>query len=59
MFGVKDCTRDMSSASSKFSGDKDDPAGLSHCAQLDVRCYALRRPAACLEYCAAACVELK
>jgi hypothetical protein len=24
----------------KFSRDEDDPAGLSHCAQLDVRRYA-------------------
>jgi Inner membrane protein CreD len=43
----------------KFSRAEDDPAGLSHCAQPDVRRYALRRPAACLEYCAAARGEIK
>jgi hypothetical protein len=49
----------MNEVSLKFSRDEDDPAGLSHCAQPDVRRYALRRPAACLEYCAAARGELK
>ena len=44
---------------SKFSRDEDDLAGLSHCAQPDVRRYALRRPPACQEYCAAARGELK
>ncbi|MEA3162156.1 MAG: hypothetical protein QOD95_3704, partial [Gammaproteobacteria bacterium] len=44
---------------SKPSRDEDDPAGLSHCAQLDVRRYALRCPAACLEYCAAALSGVK
>jgi len=38
------------SRSSKFSRDEDDPASLSHCAQLDMRRYALQR--ACLGYCA-------
>src|SRR5882757_36148 len=32
---------------------------LDHCAQLDVRRYALRRPAACQEYCAAGLRGLK
>jgi hypothetical protein len=27
-------------SSSTFSRDEDDPAGLSHCTQPDVRCYA-------------------
>src|SRR5271168_5179881 len=30
---------------------QDEPAGLSQCAQLDLRRYALRHPEACLEYC--------
>jgi outer membrane receptor protein involved in Fe transport len=39
--------------------DENDPAGLSHCAQLDRRRYALRRPAACVKFCAAARGKLK
>lgn len=43
----------LGSSRSTFSRDENEPAGLSHCAQLNMRRYALRRPAACLDYCAA------
>jgi hypothetical protein len=52
-------TRRRTPNSLKFSRDEDDSARLSHCAQFDVRRYALRRPADFLEYCAAARGELK
>ena len=45
--------------SSNFSRREHDLARLSHYAQLDMRCYALQRPAACLGHCAAARGELK